>query len=1146
MAPKKSKAQPPSSSQPLPQTRPQQRTRKRRASSEAESVASERPSSSQSGLASNPAKRPKRGRPAKNTSSQAEPEVIVEEDEQVTALDDQPALDPVDPSCAAPVDHDEVTEGAANETIEVAHPATTTTTTRHVHFGAEGEEEKSTATNITPHPRQKMAVKRRVTASPSFGMEGEGHGSKRFRTTSHRMSLPPTLSLGDRDAATVIQELQFAPLREVLEERVRRRLRRSHLSEELNDIEAHDRRDSRTQKELEELRVETAQKETRIRELALELESQRQRGIDMSDETEKTQEIAALKREVAGLKGSLVKRGEDVDMDMDDMLVLDSQEDHITYPQLPVEPETPMGNGQRSQTGVITTKQETNSQTIREPRMSMAVSQWDEERRRFEDAIMALSTEANDAKTALRILTIELQSLGFAGADATNEYVLESIRESFSSVRERLEMILPESMPDSASNSEILEILIANVQEFAERLRGQDKELVEKSSLVSDLSNQVNTLLNRLADSEIHLTKLEQQWKELDQSNENKERELDEIDDHLQKIQDERDDLQKELDENTTQYNDLQLENRDLTASVERLKESLEGYRAEETRLTQIITKMEKDHATTITMMNEEREKTVRELEEALDTEITHRGEAEKQSDERQATITELEIKIEELSKEREDLTGELVTVKTDLNTERDTRETLETNLEEKTVETENLETRVGRLEDELEDLTNQLETLRGMNESERNQREAAENDLDDRNVQIDELNKKLHAHGKEANELRSKLFEVQQKNTQQITALESAASERDEQYQSDIADEVARREAAEHLAKNHAATILELETKLIELEQTMRADLADRDARIRELETALDARDAEILDLQTSLTEAEKRLNDQLATSDELATTLRASITALETTITEHEATITSLHAAAETASNVHTNTIADRDASIVDLMAQATDLTAQVSELEIQKRGLERRVEQEAEQMLQLQNEKSIEIDALHATIRDKQDKILIVEDKARAADERWQEVLEARDEELETLKTATKTTSVGIEKLVQENADVKARFADYVRRSSGFIGNLQSQLRAFQAAAGADGDAVVAEGREALEAVEAMDAVGELRAMTTTTTTTTTTTSSSKASKKAVRKSGVLGAKGKKGKRMVDSGIGVEGEEEGDEGAWEAMGA
>lgn len=1047
-------------------------------------------------------------------------------------------------------------EGAANESIEVAHPTstTTTTTTRHVHFGTEGEDEKSTATNITPHPRQKMPVKRRITASPSMGTTSDDeHSSKRFRTVSQRMSLPPTLSQDARDAATIVQELQFAPLRQVLEERVRRRLRRSHMSEELNDIEAHNRRDSRTQKELEELRVQKAEKETRIRDLTMELESQRQLSIDVSDETadehEKTKqmqsELTALKREMAGLKGSLVKRGDDVDLDMDDMLVLDSQEEHISYPQLPADPETPMGDGQRSQTRAITlTKDEIkSSQSVREPRISMAVSQWDEERRRFEDAIMALSTEANDAKAALQILTIEMQSLGFAGEDATNEYVLQSIRESFATVRERLEEILPESMPDSASNSEILEILIANVQEFAERLRGQDRELMEKSTLVSDLGNQVNTLLNRLADSEIHLTKLEQQWKELDQSNESKERELDEIDEHLQKIQDERDELQRELDEKTTDYDDLQREGNNLTSSVERLKESLQGYRTEETRLTQIIVKMEQDHATTIANMSEEREKTVRELEDALDTEIAQRGEAEKQSDDRQATITELEIKIEELSTERENLTGELIAVKSERDTERDTRQALETSLHDKTIETEDLEARVGRLEDELEDLNNQLETLRQLNESERNQREAAENDLDDRNMQIDDLNKKLHAQGKEANELRSKIFGMQQKNAQQVAALETAASERDEQYQNDIADEVARREAAEDLAQNRADTILEIETKLKELEQNMRADLANRDARIRELEDALDARDDEISDLKTSLAEAETRYSDQADTSRELETELRASIAALEKEIKDHNTTILSLRTAADAATDAHANEVTDLNADITDLSAQITDLTAHVSELETQKRGLEKRVESEAEQMLLLSEEKHAEIQSLHATIRDKQEKILVVEDKARAADERWQEVLDSRDEELELLKTESKTTSVGIERLVEENVAVKAKFRDYIRRSTGFIENLQEQLRAFQHAAQADGDAVKEEGKAGLEAVEAMDAVGELKTMGKAVVTTTTVGSSSVA-KKAVGRKSVKGG-GKKGKRMVDSGIGIEGEEEVG-GAWDAMGA
>ena len=1136
MAPKKSRAQQ-SSSQPLPESsKPTRASGRKRRLSDA-SNASDRPSSSLGPVTAEPSKRRKKGRAA----ASVEPEVIVEEDEQdaeMAAINEVPDRQAdLDAVAAA---EDEAIE--LQDEIEVNHPQA-----RHVHFGSDDatDDAHATATNITPHPRKMLTVKRRVTMSPGMST------MKRIKTGSVRSSLPPSLALeNDRDAATVIQELQFAPLSAVLDERIRRRLRRSHLSEEQNDIEDHARRDSRTQQELEELRAETQKKQRRIDELAFELEAQRQAAIDVHDENhEEQQKAVRMEHQLAELRRELdthmETHGLDADMDVDvpdhHMMVLESQEE-IAYPHLPTPQSsqtlTQVSNGDGYMRDTKITLHETSKSTSGRQSLGAALqTAWDVERREFEDAIMSLSTEANDAKAALRVLTIELQGLGFGDGEPDSKVILHSIREAFGRVRDQLDISLPDTIPEESSNQDILEILIANVKEFADRLRIQDQELHDKGVLVADLGNQISGLLNHLADAEIRKNKLDTQWRSLDEQNEDKVRTIEELEEDVAALEEDRDRLQGELDSKAEEAKILGVDHAESLKNIEKLQFSLENYRMEETKLTQLITKMEQEHRADVSKMNKEREETVRDLEDKLDTENDLRSQAEEINVKRQNAITRLERQVEDLATKRDDLREQLGTTKAELVAEREGRVTAEADLDEKTVQTEDLEARVGRLEEELEKLNAELDQLRLHNDSEKRQREAAESDLDERNLKIEQLTQSLHDQGKQANELRQKLFEVQQKNAEKVKELEQEMSERDEQYQTDIEQEVQRREAADDLAQRHAATILELETKIEQIENKMRNDLAERDERIAALEEELAEKDSEIANLKLVLRSVENTLDIDRTNYAERAEELNGSILALQDTITDHETKIRELQRQAVDTTDLHNSEIEDRDAQIATLHGNVSDLQVQVDDLEEQKTGLERRVEAEAEQMLQLQNEKQDEIEALKSTITDKQAKILVVEQKAREADNSWQEVLQARDDEIDQLKQTTVSTSQVVTSLTKQHDALKDRFRDFVRRSSDAIGKLQAAVDTAKTVADDEAQLLRGEGDALMEEIEAMDELGEIRVQRSTVVKTTAVQTPQAGSATAA----VAGA-GKKGrgrkKRIVDSGIGMEGQEEDEE--------
>ena len=957
-----------------------------------------------------------RGRPAKQATEQ---EVIMEEEEEV--MEDTEHAAPTWPdlseaqatpgSDAAELDDDE---------IEVSNGE------RHVHFGGDlqYDDDYTTATNITPHPRTKMTVKRK-TLSPNAGTE-----SKRFKTASTRTSLPPNLSQEEYDPARIIQELRFAPLNEILQERV-----------------------------LQLIAKKNARRNSHI-------------------------------------------NGEDAEVDEDgDFLVLDSQEE-VNYPRPPTTPLTPLLKSNKTNVSEESIETATPGRKLR--------IDWDKERRAFQDAILALNEIADKAKGDLQILNIELSALGFSGEESRT--VVRSIREAFARVREDLEEQLPATIPDDADNEDILEILSANVKEFANRLRVADGELNEKSTLINNLGGQVDNLINRLAEKEVRNSTLHQQWQAMDHGNEEKAARIVE--------------LEEELGEESERVEALEKEKVDFEASVERLSESLQQYRNEEDRLTATVTRMEDEHRNTVAAMNKERQETVQELEDSLDKEAEARSDAEKRAEERLAAIDDLESRIKDIQAERNSLHEQVETISKERDAEVEANEETQADLKEKEAEVEDLEGRVSRLETELTDLNEELEALRQHNETERRQREAAEQEVDDRDQTIDEINRKLHDQGKQANELRQKLFEVQQKNDEKVKQMEDEAAERDAHHQADLVKETDQREAAEDLADERAGTIEELQGKLEGVEQQMRDLLAEKDARIAELEDELSQKDSELQNVRNDLEAAQTDYEKQAQEHNERAQELEGSIAALQETISEHEESIRTLERNATNADLEHNSQTEERDAAIAQLNARVAELEDEKQQLTDDKLNLESRVNKEAEDMLEMQNEKQDEIDSLRDIINDKQGKILIVEQKAREADKQWQEVLTAREDQIEELKATAQTTDQNVNDLSHANEEIKRKFRDYVRRSSGVINLLQDRVRELNAQAEQDGDELMREGEAALGEVESlMEGVNGEGSQTQT----QTQVKQTKATKKKV---------GGRKKRVVDSGIGMDGEAAEDE--------
>jgi len=374
-------------------------------------------------------------------------------------------------------------------------------------------------------------------------------------------------------------------------------------------------------------------------------------------------------------------------------------------------------------------------------------------------------------------------------------------------------------------------------------------------------------------------------------------------------------------------------------------------------------------------------------------------------------------------------------------------------------------------------------------------------------------------------------LFEVQQQNTIKIKELETAASDRDAQYQEDIAEEVGRREDAEEVIRVRDALIVDLQASLTETEERMAALLALRDARIAELEAELVDKTAEIALLEGDLRDAESRLTLQTTGDQARREELEASILSLQDTITGYEVTIKTMERENNQATDLHNSEIDDRNSAIASLNHNVAVLQGKVADLENDKAGLENRINAEAEAMLNLANEKQSVIKRLQDQLAEKQAKILDVERKLVITDEEWTKELNGRDAEIEAMRKQADTTTTTFEEVSMQRDSLKQQFEAYIRRSAGVIDHLKDALEKARNTVANEGDALKAEGGDILEQLEGLDVVTELVSKKKTVTTTTHGNYSSQSSAGASRRTP---AKASRKKRIYDSGFGVASDE------------
>ena len=193
-------------------------------------------------------------------------------------------------------------ELASSRTTNGAHgldtPPETPRCAKRVRFSDSGSTlaKGNAASGLTPF------ISRHSISSPrSQRRSSSGSVERRSTISKSRSAL-------DIDDSPVYGTLQFAPLRQVLEGRVKRRIRRNRLSEELNSV-AWEKREEKRER-IQERKIELLQEELRVKDLelqALREDMQAQERVDGVPATPQSQQVVDLERSISELQSELHK-----------------------------------------------------------------------------------------------------------------------------------------------------------------------------------------------------------------------------------------------------------------------------------------------------------------------------------------------------------------------------------------------------------------------------------------------------------------------------------------------------------------------------------------------------------------------------------------------------------------------------------------------------------------------------------------------------------------------------------------------------------------------------------------------------------------------------------------------------------------------
>jgi DNA repair exonuclease SbcCD ATPase subunit len=870
-------------------------------------------------------------------------------------------------------------------------------------------------------------------------------GAARGRFASRRrerMSMPAQLHVERIDDADLeSQRFQYAPLTAVLDSRVRRRLRRSHLSQEVIDIEDHQRKEK---KMLLELRRELRARDDKIRDLEYRLEAQRMGDIDMSDDQKDELELQLeqARREIDELRASDAYMNTDRDlttfdgpMDLSDdeseeLVLVDPEELHISQ-DLDME-YTP--NGKYASRVLELSKEVTleklpslsqlTHDTLFEDDEAVPNRILDKAVERYERELQHYTRMLAESQGALRVITIELQNLHFVDPGASSNEILLGLRHSFDTLRSQVEKYFPGTTND-LNNSELL-------QKVPQLFSGIFYELREKVELATAsqktevlLRRQYEGVLDLLGEAEERKQELEKKIYTLDKSNEAKSRTIVDLEERVETLTALTEEQEAELQDKEARVSGLEGETEDKESALARLREAVETYRADLDNVTLTAAQFQTEHHELIDRMEKEHADVVRDLEAQIGAEQEGREAAEDDAQQKSEYIDELESRIEKMEGDVDAITNELKELGERVEEEKEARAAAETERDEQADVIYGNANTIENLNETIADLTEKLAEAKENLETERAQRETTEAALDEANEKIEDLEARIHDSGIQANELRSKLFQLQQEKEQTVVELQEDAEDREHELAEQLAAQSELREGAQ-------ITVASLEKQIAALQDdldSVEADLAKMTIARDELEQS---RERQVTALATQIATLEADMAALEESTSLTIDSLQTNVADLTAQVARQQSEIKRL--AERLVENEQTHQI-EKDTLNATIETLESDLATARSENEEYRKeneSLSGRVGREALELLNITNAHADEVSALKTVIATHEDTIKQLQDSAKARAAEYEETLEDRMAEIEELRLLTDTRVETIALLEAQIEDLKKRFA------------------------------------------------------------------------------------------------------------------
>lgn len=407
--------------------------------------------------------------------------------------------------------------------------------------------------------------------------------TKRRASRLSNLLSPPT---------TPVEILQFTPLRHGLDERLRRRLSRNHLSEEQNDLHNEESLADKAINVAERLRQETMEKDQVIRQLEMELEIERQNRIQLGQEEDETcqrmrAEITRLQAErneghASYTAGVLPSSEMDVDTGLDSWIDDDDDwaEDFIM--DLPSSGQSDIRVNFEDMTADVNNIARESATHDAACQASLSDKLRAETVAMLQNTIDRLTDNNTELKATLANIHTQLVGLGF-NADEDPRTIISSIDSLLRTARLELEHIYPgETTLSLSAGKDLLLTLLDHIKNLVSDLDESRKATASAEATASTVRANFDIALARNELSEAELAKVcEERTKEV-QKAERYKCIIDELTDKLVN-------KDKSLDTAAQRIALVEKEQKDSAVSIQRLQQALERYRIEASGLEAML-----------------------------------------------------------------------------------------------------------------------------------------------------------------------------------------------------------------------------------------------------------------------------------------------------------------------------------------------------------------------------------------------------------------------------------------------------------------------------------------------------------------------------------------------------------------------------